>query len=168
MAIVNNKENTLILSTGTSFKLSDQYGIEAYKGEVIWDLNMYDCDTYDFTILYDRCVSIITSIKNKNKYTYLVESDKIVFALTNIRQTYACHIPVIIQTEHSQLNIITDPLFSDHFKTKNISPQNTDLIAYINTKFVYIKNSFKSSITNLYTYVIQKQCELERKYYYIN
>jgi len=91
--------------------------MDAYKGEVIWDLNVYYCDTHDFTILYDGPASIVTSIKNKNQFTYLVESDKTVFALTNIRQKYACHIPVI-QTEHSQLNILTDPLFFDHFKTK--------------------------------------------------
>jgi len=156
MAIVNSKENTLILPTGTLFKLTYQYGIDAYKGEVIWDLNVYDCDIHEFTILYDGLASIVTSVKNKNQHTYLVESDQIVFALTSIRQTYyACHTSVI-QTEHSQLNILTDPLFLDFFKTKNISPQNTDLMVYINTKFVYIENHFKSSITTLYTDLLYK------------
>ncbi|KAF0708881.1 Uncharacterized protein FWK35_00024343 [Aphis craccivora] len=79
-----------------------------------------------------------------------------------LRQTYARHIPGI-QTEHFQLNILTDPLFFKFFKTKNISPQNTDLMTYINTKFVYIKNRFKSSMTTLYTDLLHKQCELERK-----
>lgn len=162
IATVNSKENTIILSTGTIFKLSDQYGIDAYKGEVIWDTNSYDCDTHDFTILYDGPASIVTSTNNKNQHTYLVESDKIVFALKYIKQTYTCHIPVI-QTEHSQLNILIDPLFFSYFKTKTISPQNTDLIAYINTKLVYIENRFKSSITTLYTDILQKKCELERK-----
>lgn len=111
IATVNSKENTLILQTGTIFKLSDQYGIDAYKGEVIWDINTHDCDTHDFTILYDGPASIVTSTNNKNQHTYLVESDKIVFALKDIKQTYACHIPVI-QTEHSQLNILIDPLGS--------------------------------------------------------
>ncbi|KAL4123097.1 hypothetical protein QTP88_015327 [Uroleucon formosanum] len=161
IATVNSKEDTIILPTGTIFKLSDQYGIDAYKGEVIWDINTYDCDTHDFAILYDGPASIVTSNNNKNQHTYLVESDKIVFALKDIKQTYACHIPVI-QTEHSQLNILIDPLFFSHFKTKTISPQNTDLMAYINTKLVYIENRFKSSITALYSDILQKQCELER------
>jgi len=90
MAIVNSKDNILILPTGTSFHLTDQYGMDAYKGEVIWDLNVYDCDTHELTILYDGPASIVTSVKNKNQQTYLVESDQIVFALTSIRQTYAC------------------------------------------------------------------------------
>jgi len=56
-----------------------------------------------------------------------------------------------------------DPLFFNHFKTRNISPQNIDLMAYINTKLVYIKNRLKLSLTDLYTDLLQKQCKLERK-----
>lgn len=51
MAIVNNKENALKLPTGNSFKLSEQYVLDSYKGEIIWDLNTYNCDTHDFIIL---------------------------------------------------------------------------------------------------------------------
>lgn len=76
-------------------------------------------------------------------YTYIVETDKIVFALKQIKKTFACEIPVI--------------------QTKAISPQNTDLIAYINTKFVYVENFFKSTITVLYNDSLQKQCTLERQ-----
>lgn len=36
-------------------------------------------------------------------------------------------------------------------------------MAYINTKFVYIGNIFKSSITSLKNNLLKKQCELERK-----
>lgn len=87
MVIVNNKENPFILSTGTIFKLSDQYGIDAYKGEIIWDLNSHDCNIHDFIILYNGPASIVITLNNKNQHTYLVESDRIVFALkdkTNI------------------------------------------------------------------------------------
>lgn len=73
------------------------------------------------------------------------------FGLKKIKNTYACEIPVItVLTEHSQLLILTDQTFINFFKTKDISPQNIDLLAYINTKFVYIDNIFKSSITSLY------------------
>jgi len=51
MAIVNYKKNALKLPTGNSFKLSEQYVLDAYKDEIIWDLNTYNCDTHDFTIL---------------------------------------------------------------------------------------------------------------------
>jgi len=87
IATVNSNENTLILLTGTSFKLTDQYGIDAYKEEVIRDLNVYDFDTQKCTILYDGPASIVTSVKNKNQYTSLVESDQIVFALTSLKKT---------------------------------------------------------------------------------
>lgn len=45
---------------------------------------------------------------------------------------------------------------------KRITPHNTDLMAYVNTKFVYIKFFLKTTITALYADLLTKQCELER------
>jgi hypothetical protein len=36
-------------------------------------------------------------------------------------------------------------------------------MAYVNTKFVYIENFLKTTMTALYSDLITKQCELERK-----
>jgi hypothetical protein len=41
-------------------------------------------------------------------------------------------------------------------------PHNTDLMAYVNTKFVYIENFLKRTMTSLYSDLLKKQCELER------
>lgn len=164
-AIANNKENVLILPTGTRMKLSDNYGINSFKGETIWTNSHLNCEDQDFIVLYDGPASLVTSNTigdNINTHTYIVKTEKIVFALKKIRSTFACEIPVIL-TEHSQLLILIDQNFLNFFKAKDISPQNTDLLAYINTKFVYIDNVFKSSITSLYNDLIKKQCELERE-----
>lgn len=91
-----------------------------------------------------------------------MKSDQIVFALQHVKLAYICNIPAT-QTDHSQLSIITDPLFFHYIRTKNIHPQNMNLMAYINTKLVYIDNRFKASVSTLYTDLIQKQCELEHK-----
>jgi len=75
--------------------------LDNYKGEVVWDANTYDCETHEFTILYDGPATLITSSNDKTTRTYLVESDQIVFALQHIKSTYICNIPAT-QTDHSQ------------------------------------------------------------------
>lgn len=49
-ATANNKENLIILPTGTKLKLSEEYGTDPYKGEVIWNTN-YECENQEFTVL---------------------------------------------------------------------------------------------------------------------
>jgi len=61
------------------------------------------------------------------------------------------------------LFILIDPQFMNHFQAKQILPHNTDLMAYVNTKFVYIENFLKTTMTALYADLLIKQCELERK-----
>jgi len=60
--------------------------------------------------------------------TFLVETENIVFALKQIKRTFACEVPVI-QTEHPQLFVLKDNAFMHHFSTNNILPPNTDLMA---------------------------------------
>ncbi|CAI6373595.1 unnamed protein product [Macrosiphum euphorbiae] len=166
MATANTKDNVLILPTSTKLKLSDNYGIDAFKGETIWSISNINCEEHDFSVLYDGPASLITSntIDDiSNTYTYIVETYKIVFALKKVLKTFACTGIPVIQTEHMQLLILTEPTFFNYFTRKTITAQNTDLLAYINTKFVYVENFFKSTITSLYNDLILKQCELERK-----
>ncbi|CAI6370234.1 unnamed protein product [Macrosiphum euphorbiae] len=164
MATANSRDNVIILPTGTRLRLSDGYGIDSHKGEIIWKHNQQEnCDTNDYDTLYEGPATLITSIQSYNStteiQTILVESDKIAFALRKMGMDYACHIPVF-RTEHPRLFILTDQANIHFFHTKPISTYNTDLMAYINTKFVYIQNILQASITSMY--LVTKQCNLER------
>lgn len=167
-AIANNIDNVLILPTGTRFKLSDSYGIDAHKGEVIWNSNKKtDCTNDEYDTIYEGPASLVTSTTSINSITietqtFLVESNKIAFALKKINTGFACNIP-IFETEHPRLVIVTDISYIPLFHTKPLSTYNTDLMAYINTKFVYIEYSIKATITSMYLDIISKQCTLERK-----
>lgn len=43
MATAITKDNVLIFPTGTRLKLSDNYCIDAFKGETIWSTNNVNC-----------------------------------------------------------------------------------------------------------------------------
>jgi len=166
VAIANSRENLLILPTGTRLKLSESYGIDSHKGEIIWKYNQQsNCDTNDYDTLYEGPATLITSKQSQNStneiQTFLVESDKIAFALQKLNIDYACHIPVF-RTEHPRLFILTDRANIPFFYTKPISTYNTDLMAYINTKFVYIQNILQATVTSMYIDLVTKQCQLER------
>jgi hypothetical protein len=167
IAIANSKENIIILPTGTRLKLSTGYGIDSHKGETTWDnYHETECTTNDYDTIYEGPATLITSKPSKNSMIetqyFVVASDKIAFALKHESHAFACHIPVI-QTEHQRLLILKEHIYMDQFKIKPISTFNTDLMAYINTKFVYIENALESTITSMYLDLVSKQCHLERK-----
>ncbi|VVC35297.1 Hypothetical protein CINCED_3A008150, partial [Cinara cedri] len=62
-----------------------------------------------------------------------------------------------------QLLIIADHNYADSFTPKQITPFNTDLLSYLNTKFVYLEFTVKRTTTKLYEDLIRKQCELEKQ-----
>jgi len=140
--------------------------MDSQKGEIIWKYNQpTNCDTNDYDTLYEGPATLITSKQSQNSYneiqTFLVESDKIAFALQKLNVDYACHIPVF-RTEHPRLLILTDQANIPFFHTKPLSTYNTDLMAYINTKFVYIQNILQATVTSMYIDLVIKQCHLER------
>lgn len=112
MAMADTNNNALILPTGTRFKLSDLYAIDSHKGEVTWNLDQKtDCANDEYDVIYEGHASLITSIINNNyihpSQTFLVETDKIVFALKNNDSGFVCNIP-IIHTEHPRLIIVQE------------------------------------------------------------
>ncbi|XP_022172846.1 uncharacterized protein LOC111035512 [Myzus persicae] len=168
VANIISKDDLLILPTGTKMKLSEMYGIDPYRGEIIWDNSIIyqNCDTQNFDVLYDGTATLMISEQTLENalqtHTFLIQSENIVFTLKPIKRTLVCKVPVI-QTEHPQLFILEDSTFMHYFFTKNILSQNMDLkLSYVNTKFVYIKNSLENTITSLYNELIRTQCEIER------
>lgn len=65
-AIANSKDNILILPSGTKMKLSDNYGIDTFKGETVWTNNHFNCEEQDFVVLFDGPASLITSTTTDN------------------------------------------------------------------------------------------------------
>lgn len=162
-AIANNKENTLILPSGSRLKLSESYGLDQFKGEVVWTNERQDCSIQEYDVLYDGTASLIKAlIENSKTETFIVETNHIAFALKKKSITHACNVPAF-QTDNPQLLIIADHNYVNSFTPKQITPFNTDLLSYINTKFVYLDYTIKRTITKLYEDLTNKQCELEKQ-----
>jgi len=85
------KDNILIMPTGTRLKLSELYGLDTFKGEVIWsnDQILQSCDRTDFDVLYDGPASIIIADKQNpsrhETHTYMVRLGKLYYYLYFIR-----------------------------------------------------------------------------------
>jgi hypothetical protein len=163
IAIANNKENILILPSGSRLKLSNSYGLDQFKGEVVWNNEREDCSIREYDVLYDGPASLIKAeAQNSKTETFIVETDHIAFALKKLSKTYACSVPVF-HTENTQLLIITDSNYLNTFTPKQITPFNTDLLSYLNIKLVYLEYTIKRTTTKLYEDITKKQCELEKQ-----
>jgi len=81
IANTQTKDNILIMPTGTRLKLSELYGLDTHRGEVIWsnDQILQNCDRTDFDVLYDGPASVIIAEKlnlsGHEIHTYMVESE---------------------------------------------------------------------------------------------
>ncbi|XP_050528139.1 uncharacterized protein LOC126898242 [Daktulosphaira vitifoliae] len=135
---------------------------------MIWDHDAPsddNCNTKEYDVLYEGPANLVISKKLNDieeTHTYIVQTDKIAFVLKKTGLSYICSIEVVA-TEHNRLLLLLDPLYMSNFKTRPISVFNTDLVAYMNTKFVYIENFLSSTVTAMYTDLVMKQCHLERQ-----
>lgn len=51
MVIANSKENIIILPTGSTLRLSDSYGIDSYKCEMLRQNTQHNCEYQHFFML---------------------------------------------------------------------------------------------------------------------
>ncbi|VVC37748.1 Reverse transcriptase domain [Cinara cedri] len=149
IATANNKENILILPSGSKLKLSDSYGLDQYKGEIVWQIEHQECSIREFDVLYDGEASLVKATTyNSNTESFIVETNHTAISLKKLSLSYACNIPVY-KTDNPQLLIIADQNYADSFTPKQITPFSADLLSYLNTKFVYLEFTVKRTTTKL-------------------
>lgn len=83
------------------------------------------------------------------------EKDK-VFALTLQKRNILCGIEVW-QTVHPRIVIILQNTQKLH-PTMPILTQNVDLMNYVNSKLLYIEQTYKRDVNMLYTDTIHRRC----------
>ncbi|KAF0689300.1 Uncharacterized protein FWK35_00035373 [Aphis craccivora] len=133
-----SKDDLLILPIGTRMKLPEMYGINAYRGETVWNKN----------IIFRNCD--------------MIETENIVFTLKQIRRTFTCEIPVI-QSEHPQLfiGIKIQCIYASFLHQQN-NNEFTSKHRSHDSKVVYIEILLKNTINLLYNELIKMQCGIER------
>lgn len=165
IAQTNYVDNVLILPTGITLPIYNNYGLDPSRGEIIWNANHFECNR-NYNVLYTGMAKIVRSMKKSEVIeTYLFETSTEVFALRVFTKSDSCNIP-ILRTEHPQLFIIREIEYSaslfalDDLKLK---PFDTDLIAYANSKFVSIKSFIGNNDHDSYSKLVQKKCNIERE-----
>jgi hypothetical protein len=164
-AVLNIKNNKIILKTGNSCNYLDGYCFDNYLGDTYWDVYPHqDCHSTSMDVLYEGTASKYTdSIDNDlidGKTNFIVHNNGMLFALRVIKQTIVCG-QKIYQTEHPKLFIIENNDSEFFYKKSSTNVMNLDMFTYINSKFVYLERHIKQQMNSMYTDLITQRCQLE-------
>lgn len=156
-------QDEVSLQGGVVCSFLSGYCMDSINGESAWNpLVLPDCNRY--TILYQGRGHVVqhVNVTRPSKYLVIEEGDR-VFALALGKADAVCGMRVW-QTEHPRLmvtEVVINP-FPKKWAGKNI-PENIDLTAYVNSKFLYMEQSLKTTIDRTYAYTIHRRCLLRRE-----
>ena len=119
-----------------------------------------DCQK-KYTKLFSGTVDKIVDPEKPNNPVYAIEAD-VTFAFTAQGVTSACNSDLICTESPAHFIIETDnpqaldmPLVT--------AAENIDLMAYVNTKIVFVQQHAKKQMKDLYHDVLMHKCQLEKK-----
>lgn len=111
-------------------------------GHCFWSpIPLHSCDPNRYIVLYEGIANrIVGQVGDNLQNIYSLITDDITFAITKKGQKAACGYELII-TDHPELFIMNGRQ-ADHFSKKApISAKNIDLLAFVNFKFVYERDT---------------------------
>lgn len=159
-AIADVEENTVKLRSGAVCAYTDLYCFDDAAGEVTWRTEINDkCSAVGIDVLYEGVATILTLNDTKTKYV-VVEAHDTVFALRLIRQELLCHQPAW-RTEQNRLLIITESSLGFYFRKSRRVNQNTDVMAQVLSKLLFLEIAFKQHTKDLVYDAILKRCHLK-------
>lgn len=160
MATVNLDENKLSLENQMTCPYMEGYCVDSTFGETVWETEEnQECSR--LSTLYKGNVTIVQDKNNSGDKILVVESDKNIYALALIKRSSLCSCDVW-QTEHPKILVMFE-MNCRLNANMQILPQNTDMFYYINSKLLYIEQSYKRAIKNMYVNTVHRRCSLHRE-----
>ena len=115
------------------------------------------CDNEKFMAIYEGPAAMITD-EDGRLLSVLVEHEDIAFDL-QIRDTIRDCGHIIQRTEHPSLYVERSSQAGFNRNVEAVQGQEFNLIAYINTKFVFFDRKLEKQLTNLYDVLQMKRCQ---------
>ena len=160
---VNLNNNKIKLETSTVCPFTDDHCVDMVYGYAFWEaIPIGVCEDCRYTALYTGPVMRVVDKDNDRRPLYVLEAEGLSFAFKYLGIINVCSYQ-LVRTEHPKLIILLDPEHDKLLVQKGVSVSNTDIFANVNSKFVYVDAHIKGQMTRLYSDVIEKQFELERK-----
>ncbi|KAG5869267.1 hypothetical protein JTB14_013890 [Gonioctena quinquepunctata] len=105
----------------------------------------------------------LEEIKNQftTEHIIFVGDNTGVFAVKSTEKVYLCQLE-IWQTDHPRIPVI-ERKQKNHISPKiNIPPHKADLMAYVNSKFLYVEQAYTRKLDQLYTDTVHRRCLIKR------
>lgn len=136
---------------------------DAILGQLFWDkLHDLQCDKKLYNILYKGPATKfqLTDQTTNAQYSILtIRNSVYIFSILLKESSYKCNIPL---TTTDQFNIFvsfdTENSFFQQTQASTPSNSTPSLIAYLNTKLLYLDHHIGSQLVNLYSDLLHRQC----------
>lgn len=161
LARVKLDENEISLMSGVTCNYLKGYCFDTTFGETVWNENEFQACERQLSILYQGSATKITQKSNKKVYIVIEQEEKI-FAVSYVKKTWQCG-KEFWQTEHPKILVIEEAKEIFLQGSMKLLPQNTNLISYINSKFLYIEQAYKRDIEKLYIDTVYRRCLIQRE-----
>lgn len=153
--------NTILSSAGVSCPFNDLHCFDAFEGNIFWEpLASHRCPERGFRTVYSGPVDVVTrptAAGNASVQFAVVTAARHLFALRLLSPTQICG-SVVSQTEHPNLFVF----FGSTSPFEPADHTHVDLVAYVNSKFLYSEIRLADRSTNISSDAVYRRCLLER------
>ena len=162
---VSLDSNEIKLPNGVVCPFLEGYCMDYLQGESTWDTTVtHLCKK--FNVIYEGTATFVQEKEanaSGNRYVVIEDRTKI-FAIQLTKRNQLCGNPVW-ESEHPRLIIIEKKSATQvtPWTMRGGENPDADLITYVNTKFLYVEQSFKRGLNEMLAHTIHRRCLLSRE-----
>ncbi|RLU21202.1 hypothetical protein DMN91_005575 [Ooceraea biroi] len=161
---INLETNHVHLRSGTTCTYTYSSCMDIDGRHTFWESIQQDhCKFNQYDVLYEGYASrMLDTFLEQPQIIYSLSTQEITFALTMTGEEHLCGY-TLIKTEHPKLLILETKKGESFTTRRRISAENIDLLAYVNSKFVYVEKHIRTQMNLLYRDVLKQRCDMEQQ-----